>query len=712
MTLAMTRAMTRAMKSTKRPANVAMIASIKCAGHFLPFVLLAACSAASPDAEIRDLRPLQMERDDKITVEAARDLFTVGAPTTVTFDELKFAPGGAALTVNARAVSPAKVLFDADRALERVIEAHGGHVVGWSTVTVEQTVAGQKRAYHSSPKLPFEIDLFPRSLQHVAQSVADLVGAGSGLWKWLGFTVGPGQGGVAVVSVESKFDREGFFTQWDTPPIDGKVSKGEARVGQPGGLPAAEFDRLDLNHDGVITNEEIEKQPLIDGLAASAGLRAGDLIATANGKPVTTPEDLAGAWSSGKDAAVNLGVVRAGAPVPAPISLPRFGKPMAIPAWLIFALFMALAAGIVATPVPVIGGLIVVWERKISAYMQSRVGPNRVGPNGWLQWLADGLKLIMKEDLIPAEADPILFRASPYLAFVGLFLTFMVLPFTQWIIVADLNIGLLFLLSVTSLVVVSIIMGGWSSNSKWSLLGGMRSAAQIISYELPASVALLSIATLTGSLSTEAIIRAQGGMPWNWFIFRNPFTFVCFFIYFISALAEGNRTPFDLPEAESELVSGFNTEYSGFRFSLFPLVEWVNLFVIGTVAGTLFLGGWRIPHVLPSVQDASGWLQLLGFAIFLLKILAIIFVIIWIRWTLPRFRVDQMMNLCWKFFIPISFACFVGTLLLTWIAPNWLDLGIRVVTFVVGGCAPLYVFIQKVRGNRSRYQELRLNPLL
>ena len=181
------------------------------------------------------------------------------------------------------------------------------------------------------------------------------------------------------------------------------------------------------------------------------------------------------------------------------------------PAWLWWALALLGAAALVAAPLPVIAGLIVVWERKVSGYMGSRFGPNRVGPNGWLQWLADGLKLLMKEDIVPADADARLFRGAPYLAFIGLFLTFIVLPFSRYAIVADLDVGLLFLLSVTSLVVVAILMGGWSSNSKWSLLGGMRSAAQIISYELPASVALLTIATLTGSLSTERIVERQGG---------------------------------------------------------------------------------------------------------------------------------------------------------------------------------------------------------
>jgi NADH-quinone oxidoreductase subunit H len=270
----------------------------------------------------------------------------------------------------------------------------------------------------------------------------------------------------------------------------------------------------------------------------------------------------------------------------------------------------------------------------------------------------------------------------------------------------------LFLLSVTSLVVVSIIMGGWSSNSKWSLLGGMRSAAQIISYELPASVALLSIATITGSLSTQAIIQAQGGAPWNWYLFRNPFTFAGFFIWFISALAEGNRTPFDLPEAESELVSGYNTEYSGFRFSLFPMVEWVNLFVIGAAASMLFLGGWRVPFVSQQMIENNGWWDLLGFVVFLLKDIAIIFVIIWIRWTLPRFRVDQMMNLCWKYFIPTSFACFLGAVAWSWLAPHWADMAMRYLMFAVFGLAFSVWFASRVLYNRRQYSDLVLNEKL
>jgi NADH-quinone oxidoreductase subunit H len=382
------------------------------------------------------------------------------------------------------------------------------------------------------------------------------------------------------------------------------------------------------------------------------------------------------------------------------------------PAWLWWGIALLMAAAIVAAPVPVIAGLIVVWERKVSGYMGSRLGPNRVGPNGWLQWLADGLKLLMKEDIIPSEADPRLFRAAPYLAFVGMFLTFVVLPFSRYLIVSDLNIGLLFLLSVTSLVVVSIIMGGWSSNSKWSLLGGMRSAAQIISYELPASVALLTVATLAGSLSTQSIVESQGGWPWQWYLFHDPFTLVAFFIWFGSALAEGNRTPFDLPEAESELVSGYNTEYSGFRFSLFPLVEWVNIAVIGAVGTMLFLGGWRIPFVDAATLDRRWWIDLAGFAVFIGKDLAIVFVVIWIRWTLPRFRVDQMMNLCWKYFIPFSFVCFIGELAWVWLVPSLGQTIVGVAMFAIFGVGFGGWFVSRVRYNARRYQDLVLNDAL
>jgi NADH-quinone oxidoreductase subunit H len=227
----------------------------------------------------------------------------------------------------------------------------------------------------------------------------------------------------------------------------------------------------------------------------------------------------------------------------------------------------------------------------------------------------------------------------------------------------------------------------------------MRSAAQIMSYELPASMALLTVVLLAGSLSTEAIVRGQGGFPWQWNLFHGPWTLVAFVIYFVSALAEGNRIPFDLPEAESELVSGYNTEYSGFRFSIYFLTEWTNLLVIGCVVTALFLGGWQIPGVSADAVGQSLVLQLLGAALFLAKASSLVFVIIWIRWTLPRLRVDQMMNLCWKFFIPISLVSFLVLAAWLWLVPPLVQRLLQGALFVLVGLGGTAYFARRVRYN-------------
>jgi NADH-quinone oxidoreductase subunit H len=292
--------------------------------------------------------------------------------------------------------------------------------------------------------------------------------------------------------------------------------------------------------------------------------------------------------------------------------------------------------------------------------MQSRVGPNRVGPQGFFQWIADGIKNLLKEDLIPAAADAKLFSLAPYVVFMGFLCTFVVIPFGSQLIVADLNVGILYILAVTSLVVVGILMAGWASNNKWSLLGGMRSAAQIVSYEIPAGISVLTIIFLAGTLSMQGIIKAQGWGPWDWFLFHNPFTFAAFFLYFTAALAEGNRTPFDIPEAESELVAGYVTEYSGMRFLFFFFAEWGNLYVIGAVATTLFLGGWQVPPVLAPSNPTL--LAVAEFVVFFIKAYLWVFVAMWVRATLPRVRVDQLMALCWKYMVPLSFLCLMGTI--------------------------------------------------
>jgi NADH-quinone oxidoreductase subunit H len=322
----------------------------------------------------------------------------------------------------------------------------------------------------------------------------------------------------------------------------------------------------------------------------------------------------------------------------------------------------------------VVAAVTIWWEMRISSRMQSRIGYNRVGAGGFFQWVADAVKLLLKEDLVPAEADQLLFRAAPYFVLVGFALTFVALPFGESLIAADLNVGIFYMIAVTALVVVGILLAGWSSNSKWALFGGMRSAAQVISYEIPAGIAIMVPVLMAGSLSMQEIIRQQGAWPWQWNLFTNPFALIAFAVFFVSQLAEGNRTPFDLPEAESELVAGYLSEYSSFRFAIYFLVEFGNLWVMAAVAVTLFFGGWQVPFAGPEVFAAAkgsggmpglAWwgLQILSMGVFALKTLFVLNLIVWVRWTLPRIRVDQMMVLCWKYLVPFAFAAFVATLL-------------------------------------------------
>lgn len=322
---------------------------------------------------------------------------------------------------------------------------------------------------------------------------------------------------------------------------------------------------------------------------------------------------------------------------------------------------MAIFATLLFVYAAVVAGVLSWVERRVAGRMQSRVGPNRVGPQGALQWVADGLKCLLKEDLIPAAADRALFKVAPYLVFVGMFGTFVVLPFSSTLIAADLNVGVFYLMAITAFVAVGIIVAGWSSNNKWALLGGMRSASQIISYEIPGGLALLAVVLTAGTMSTQGIVRDQGWAPWQWNIFHQPFLLMAFFIYYIAAFAEINRTPFDLPEGESELVAGYNVEYSGFRFALYFLAEWADLYVISAIATVIFLGGWQVPAIVP--EAARGPLQVV---VFLVKAFAMVFVGMWVKWTLPRVRVDQMTELCWKYLVPLGFLCVVGTA--AWVA--------------------------------------------
>lgn len=347
------------------------------------------------------------------------------------------------------------------------------------------------------------------------------------------------------------------------------------------------------------------------------------------------------------------------------------------------------ACFIVVNIMALLGGLATYAERKISADIQMRQGPNRVGPYGLLQFLADGVKMIMKEDIYPANADKFLFNVAPLLALSGVFMTLAVLPFSSGLTLSHLNIGVFYLLGVGSLVGVAVFIGGYAANSKWSMLGGMRGAAQIISYEVPVTLTLISVVVLAGGLNLASFVEVQGGLPHQWSLFHNPFTFIGFFVFFIGMLAETNRAPFDLPEAESELVSGYHTEYTGLKFGLFALAEYVEVFVLSGVAAAAFLGGYKVPFGLGEgaffvgllqkmeiQQVAVSWGlpaflldpiamgksigQLLQVGTFFLKALALYYVVIWVRWTFPRLRVDQLMTLCWKYLTPISLFNLVG----------------------------------------------------
>lgn len=341
-------------------------------------------------------------------------------------------------------------------------------------------------------------------------------------------------------------------------------------------------------------------------------------------------------------------------------------------------------------------------ERRVWARIQSRVGPNRVGPQGFLQWLADGIKNMLKEDIIPTAADRILFSIAPYFVVIGFIATFAAIPFSEVLVIADLNIGIVYVTAVTGLVVVGVLMAGWASNNKWSLLGGIRSAAQIVSYEIPAALSIFPVVLLTGTLSMQGIIAEQGWVPWRWFLFANPFTFVAFFVFFTAALAEGNRTPFDLPEAESELVAGFCTEYSGMRYLLFFLAEWGNLYVIGAIVTTLFLGGWQVPRF----TDDPFLLAPVQFAVFFLKSYFFVFLAMWVRATLPRVRVDQLMTLCWKYLVPISLVNVVGTAVWMVAVPKSAARVVQLALLLMVAAATVHFF----RRVRHHLQHARLKP--
>ena len=321
-------------------------------------------------------------------------------------------------------------------------------------------------------------------------------------------------------------------------------------------------------------------------------------------------------------------------------------------------------------------------ERKVLSWMQDRMGPMEVGPYGILQPVADGLKLFFKEDIIPAGANKIMFSMAPVLVLVPALIGFAVIPFgPNWtvdfsgvtfkpFVISDINIGVLYILAFASIGAYGIILGGWASNSKYSLLGGLRSAAQLISYELNVGLSIVGVLLLAGSLSLVQITESQAGGFWHWYAFA-PLPFpqiVAFVVFLISSIAETNRVPFDLPEAESELVAGFFTEYSGMRFAFFFLAEYANMILVSCMATVLFFGGWHAPFSFLQAPGDYAWIT--GIFWFAAKVYFFLFFFFWIRATLPRLRYDQLMRFGWKVLLPIALGNIVITSIMAYIFPN------------------------------------------
>ena len=319
--------------------------------------------------------------------------------------------------------------------------------------------------------------------------------------------------------------------------------------------------------------------------------------------------------------------------------------------WISIA-YMAAALAAVAGLITFLGLSLIYVERKLAAHFQCRLGPMRVGPHGIFQTLADTIKLLVKEDIIPEEADKPMHMLAPFLSLLVPVLVLGVIPYTPLTQIADVNIGVLFVTAVSGFGVMGILLGGWSSNNKWSMLGAMRAGAQIISYEVSATLALLVVVLFAGTMSLSGIVESQ---QQGWWIWRaHGVGIIAFIVYLIASTAEINRTPFDIPEGESELTAGFHTEYSGLRFSFFFLAEFINMFIVAALTSTLFLGGWMPFHI-------GGWeafnhvMDLIPPCLwFIAKSSFIIFVIMWFRWTFPRLRVDQLMHLEWKVLLPIG----------------------------------------------------------
>jgi NADH-quinone oxidoreductase subunit H len=356
--------------------------------------------------------------------------------------------------------------------------------------------------------------------------------------------------------------------------------------------------------------------------------------------------------------------------------------------WMQVAWSLLLIAAVFVPIASVCAMFFIWWERKVAGHIQSRLGPNRVGPIGLLQSIADGIKLLLKEDLRPKDADPVLFRLAPYLAFAPVFAAFLALPFApDFVFEPRLSTGVFWILAILALEVMGVILAGWASNNKWAVYGAMREACQMVSYEIPLGISIIIGVMAAGTLSLVDLGHIQGGGIHTWILFRNPAAFLAFFVYFVASLASNKRAPFDLPESESELVAGYHTEYSGLRFSFFFFAEYAAMFVIAGVQTGLFLGGWNDPfglvgyfhHTFTLDQNLLGLFLVngVGAAIFSAKCLTIVYVQMWIRWTLPRPRIDQVLYACVKVLLPLAFVLLLAAALWQLLVPEMPIVGWR-----------------------------------
>jgi NADH-quinone oxidoreductase subunit H len=354
---------------------------------------------------------------------------------------------------------------------------------------------------------------------------------------------------------------------------------------------------------------------------------------------------------------------------------------LGLPGWLAWSI-AALVSAVLLLNVIAGGALVFIWaERKIAARIQDRLGPTRTGGRfGWLQSLADGIKLLAKEDLMPEGADGLLFRLAPYVSFCASFCAFIALPFAFDVVGQRLNVGVFFVVAVLGLEVFGVILAGYASASKWSLFGAMREAAQVVSYEVPLGMCVVVPVMLAGTMDLVTIGEKQAGWMSNWYLFHDPFTFVIFWVYVTCAVASVNRAPFDLAEAESELVAGFHTEYSGLRWSFFFMAEYGSMFLVSALAAVLFLGGWNGPVPVAQLvglsegtgDSAAYFVRLLGLANLITKATLGVLLMMWIRWTLPRLRIDQVMTTCLKYCTPIAAVMFAGAMFWQLLLPGGL----------------------------------------